>query len=93
MKKDAQEAGRAAAFKEARAEFAREQRKAERAKLKAEAQALKAQQLEERRRVARIVKKKASRAERSALPSPAAEVVGPLEGLDESAEDDIPPWD
>lgn len=93
MKQDAQQAGRAAALKAARAEVARELRREERAKAKAEAQAVKAQQLEERRKAAMATKRAASRAERSALPSPAAVVVEALEDLEEGVEDDSPPWD
>jgi len=93
MRRNAQRAGKDEALKQARAEVAREQRKAEQAKVKAEAAALKTQQLEERRKAARATKRAVKRAERSALPGPAAVAVGALVGLADGLEDDSPPWD
>lgn len=100
IKSDAQQAGRDAALKKARAEVVRELKAAEKAKAREAAEALKAQQKADRQKAARAERK----AERVAAGErAAAEVPQPVPSLGQlldappwdvlEGEDDSPPWD
>lgn len=87
IKSEAQQEGRAAALKKARAEVARELKAAERAKAREAAQALRAQQRADRQKAARA----ATRAKRKAEKQAAGGQVARPEPLDVSLWS--PPWD
>jgi len=96
IKQEAREAGREAALKEARAELAREQKAAEKARLKEEAAAVKAQQKADRLKEAKAIKRATARAEQQAIQSSQAAPVEPIAALlslPEDDDDDLLPWE
>jgi hypothetical protein len=101
IKAEAQQAGRAAALKKARAEVTRELKAAEKAKAREAAEALKAQQMADRQKAARGATRAKRKAERLAAAAPAAPQPVPYtgHGLDSppwdtlDSDDDSPPWD
>lgn len=99
IKSEAQQAGRAAALRKARAEVTRELKAAERAKAKEAAEALRGQQRADRQKAARAAtraKRKAERlaaaGEQVARPEPLAVCVESPPWDADEGDDESPPW-
>lgn len=96
VKQQAQDAGKAAALKLARAQVVREQKAAERQRIKEEAAALKAQQKADMAKATKAAERARKRAERKAPaalqePQPVAVEAAPLDAVTDL--DDSPPWE
>jgi hypothetical protein len=96
VKQQAQEAGKAAALKLARAQLVREHKTAERQRAKEESAALKAQQKADVARAAKAAARAQKRAERKAPAAPHEHRPGLVEAAPWGAVvdmDDSPPWE
>lgn len=96
VKQQAQEAGKAAALKLARAQLVREQKAAERQRVKEETAALKAQQKADMAKAAKAAERAKKRAERKAPAAPHEHRPGLVEAAPWVAVvdmDDSPPWE
>lgn len=100
IKTEAQQAGRAAALKKARAEVTRELKAAERAKAREAAEAVRAQQKADRQKAAKAAERAKRKAEREALvgqqvarPEPLAVSVGSPPWDADEGNDQSPPWE
>lgn len=96
VKQQAQEAGKAAALKLARAQVVREQKAAERQRIKEEAAAVRAQQKADMAKAAKAAERARKRAERKAPaapqePQPVALEAAPWDVVTDL--DDSPPWE